>query len=322
MSIKRRFSTKSKISTKAAPSTKAVPGGHPFFDVAKSDLTLRTSDGVGFHVYKCIIANASPVFTDMFCLSSPTHADKPSVSVTEDSTTWEQLLRICYLIPEDSTLSLDEVRKILEAGRKYDMGPVIAHMRFILLQPSYAGKQALRTYAIACAYGLEDVALVAARGCLSLPDYLGSAKELELISALQYTRLLDFRKLCGLAAAQAVDGKSWLVVHADLLGPCNTCEEGNFSDNENLVVIRNRLKTKVLCRIRLAWFTYLAALSKRLQEEPVPSLARSPEFLGPVIASACACKECRLHIFGQVINFADVVVDRIEKAIYEVALEV
>ncbi|KAI0655827.1 hypothetical protein C8Q70DRAFT_882534, partial [Cubamyces menziesii] len=272
------------ISTKTVTSSKIVPDDDPFRDPTKGDLTLRTSDGVVFHVYKCIVANASPVFSDMFCLPcSPDQSDNPSISVPEAGITWERLLRICHLLPADSTLSLDEIRTILDAGKKYQMGPVIARMRLILLQSSYVDKQALPTYAIACAYGLEDVALVAARGCLRLPANLGSAQELELISALQYTRLLDFKRLCGIAAAEVVDGKAWLMAHGDMLGPCSTCEGGRWACNENLVVLRNRLTTKAPCRIRPAWLAYLAALSKRLQEEPLSALARSPELLGPVI---------------------------------------
>ncbi|KAI0325194.1 hypothetical protein GY45DRAFT_1330610 [Cubamyces sp. BRFM 1775] len=329
MSLKRRFSTRSKISTKSITfanpllSAKAVPDDRPFLDASRSDLTIRTSDGEEFHVYKCIVANASPVFSDMFSLPpSPNQADNSSISVPEDSTTWERLLRICYVLPHDPNLSLDEIRTTLEAGRKYEMGPVTACMRSILLQPSYTRKQALRTYAIACAQGLQDVALVAARGCLALPDNLGSAKELELISALQYTRLLDFRKLCGVAAARALGGTAWLVPYADVLGPCSTCEGGRWECSENLVIIHGRLKTQVLCRIRPAWIVYCTALSKRLQEQPGASLAQSPELLGPVIASAYGCRKCRLHIFGQVIRFAAVVADRIERAIDEVPLEI
>ncbi|KAJ8473276.1 hypothetical protein ONZ51_g7970 [Trametes cubensis] len=220
---------RSKISTKTVTSSKIVPDDDPFRDPTKGDLTLRTSDGVVFHVYKCIVANASPVFSDMFCLPcSPDQSDNPSISVPEAGITWERLLRICHLLPADSTLSLDEIRTILDAGKKYQMGPVIARMRLILLQSSYVDKQALPTYAIACAYGLEDVALVAARGCLRLPANLGSAQELELISALQYTRLLDFKRLCGIAAAEVVDGKAWLMAHGDMLGPCSTCEGGTL----------------------------------------------------------------------------------------------
>ncbi|KAI0365030.1 hypothetical protein BV20DRAFT_1056773 [Pilatotrama ljubarskyi] len=276
----------------------------PYRHVARGDLVIRSSDGIEFHTDKCIVANASPVFADMFslpCACSPSvdGKDTPVVDVTEPGAVWEHLLSFCYLRVDELYLGPDGIRALLEAAKKYQMDAVIM-----------------------CAYDLTDVARVAARGCLDLPADLGKAEGLDLISALQYTRLLEYRKRCAEAAVQAVMVKpvpSWMTGCSQWLGRCATCLEKNGCQNSNdLYVVWSKLLHKAMAHVRMAWFKYFEALAEQLKTTPLPYVARSPMLLGSVIASVGGCDQCKLHILDQATKFSDVVAARIEHAICEV----
>lgn len=246
------------MSPKFLPSQKTIPDDRPYRNSEKGNLIIRSADGVEFYVERAVIAHLSPIFQDMFSIPSPSDAEaKPIVDVTELGVVWDALLGFCHFLPSDPFPSLSTIRALLEAARKYRMSAVEEWMRNTLLQSGYAETQALKTYAIACAYGLSDVALVAARGCIGLSDDHGGTKELELITALQYTRLGDFHKRCGSAAALAVSVKinslpGWLTRHGAWLGPCATCLRGLQCAN-NVITVRSKMKTKVLLRIRRWW---------------------------------------------------------------------
>ncbi|KAI0824513.1 hypothetical protein BC628DRAFT_1419969 [Trametes gibbosa] len=319
--MRRRFS----VLLKTSPVEDQPPRPLP-----KGDVILRTSDGASIEVDKCILANVSLIFADMFalpCACAPAgpsvSEEKQTVDVSEPKAVWAELLGFCYLRTDELCLPLDTVRALLAAADKYQMRAVTQWLRRTLLRPEYVTRQTLRVYALACAFGLEDVARVAARGCLELPQDIGKAQELELISALQYTRLLDYRKQCAAAAVRALVVQpvpTWMVASAKLLGPCETCLD-TFGCKTGLVAIRNTTRTKVLMKVRTTWFTYFEELAKLLKICPLPHVAREPLLLGAVIASVNGCVQCKLHALEQAINFADVVGARIDAAITKVQLE-
>ncbi|KAI0640439.1 hypothetical protein C8Q79DRAFT_1015225 [Trametes meyenii] len=312
------------VTPPTVPDKSAEP---PYYNPGRGDLTIRSTDGIDFHVDKCIIANASLVFADMFSLPAYSTETKEIVGVTEPGDVWRKVLEFCYHCVDDSNPpSLELICALLEVARKYRMSPIAKWMRSSLLRPQYVENKALRTYAIASAYGLADVARVAARAYLSLPAHSGEAKELDLISALQYTRLLEYHKRCVFAAKAAVRPKTikgnvaiWLYEYDTLLGLPAKCY--CVLPLPDLVVVKNTMKTKVLMRIRPAWLTYLQALCERLETALAPSTAREPALLAPVVASVKSCDSCRRKTFEQAMAFADVVVNRIEQAIYTVELE-
>ncbi|KAI0672531.1 hypothetical protein C8Q78DRAFT_1078037 [Trametes maxima] len=300
----------------------------PYCNPSRGDLIIRSMDGIDFYVDKCIIANASLVFADMFSLPVSSTETKEIVHVTEPSDVWREVLEFCYLrVCDSNPPSLELICALLEVARKYRMTPVTKWMRSSLLRPEYVKRKALRAYAIACAYGLVDVAHVAARAYLSIPVDSGKAKELDLITALQYTRLLEYRKRCVSAAKAAVRPKTikgsvviWLYEHGTLLGLPAKCNCN--ASSADLVVVKNTTRTKILLRIRPAWFIYLQALCERLETALEPSTAREPALLALVIAPANWCDSCRRKSLEYAMAFVKVVVDRIEQAIYAVELEI
>ncbi|KAI0705668.1 hypothetical protein C8Q76DRAFT_175609 [Earliella scabrosa] len=71
-------------------------------------------------------------------------------------------------------------------------------MKLQLLSQDHIQKHTLSVYALSCAYRLDDVARIAARASLALPDHLEYVKELDLlvITVRTYHNLLDFRARC------------------------------------------------------------------------------------------------------------------------------
>ncbi|EJF64449.1 hypothetical protein BD309DRAFT_831871, partial [Dichomitus squalens] len=111
----------------------------PPFDKASADLVLRTSDYVDFHVWKCILALASPVFEDMFELAehgkrsegktaegaectSSTPSSASVIEVPETSSAWTLLLRWIYPSrPCHDPLPPFLLKTALAAAHKYQM---------------------------------------------------------------------------------------------------------------------------------------------------------------------------------------------------------
>lgn len=169
------------------------------FDKDAADLILRSSDAVDFRVRRAILAEASPVFDDMFGVPQPSNAsvDDP-VFLTETSQTLEILLRTCYPIidPIPATMKIKQLGLILEAARKYQMDHATVLMRR-LLTSKYTKSDPVTAYCIACQHGLEKEAMAAARRVR--PSDLGVLPQnaypaLNDISAGCYYRLLKFRR--------------------------------------------------------------------------------------------------------------------------------
>ncbi|RPD54216.1 hypothetical protein L227DRAFT_354484 [Lentinus tigrinus ALCF2SS1-6] len=178
----------------------------PYRDSAIGDVIIRTSDGVEFHVHRRRLSDASPVFADMFALGRETAAaagEKPDVAVSEPSAVWEKLLPFCHLA-EEPPITLDDIPLLLEAGRKYRMVAVTWRMRAYLFRPEFLDEKPFAVYALACMTGVPRVAAIAARRTLAGPLYPEYAKEYGYVSGLALYNLLDFRRRCGIAAADVV----------------------------------------------------------------------------------------------------------------------
>ncbi|KZT07311.1 uncharacterized protein LAESUDRAFT_713772 [Laetiporus sulphureus 93-53] len=186
-----------------AASTDASP---PFDNVA-ADIILRSSDGVDFRVHSVILAEASPLFANMFSLPQPpnpenpqedsadTRDGRPVVAMTEDSTTLDNLLRVCYPIADPLLTDLEAVRGILEAATKYEMEQATAVLCKKLR--SFAASEPLRVWAVACRLHLESEALHAAQQAMSHSLLDEFPPEMHEISAGAYFRLLHFQRLNG-----------------------------------------------------------------------------------------------------------------------------
>ncbi|OJT11029.1 hypothetical protein TRAPUB_12453 [Trametes pubescens] len=303
----------------------AARGYCPFIDPASGDFIICTPDKTQFYVHRVIIANASSVFADMFSLPPCTsNGEKPAIDVTESDEVWRLLLDFCYLRTDEPSLPLHIIIGLLEAARKYCMAAITTWMRRTLSRPENAESQALRTYAIACAYDLPEVARLAARGYLSinlrLPSSVGHEKaaELDLMSALQYTRLLDYHKRCSDAAVAALTSTfelerlpSLVLMHQAIVGGCRRCR----SKDVNTVLVPDPSGGEARVAIRPAWTKYIERVKEAMKTRPVPAQALSSSFLDPAIRQIAQCKSCGENIHGKTKAFAGWVQAILEAAI-------
>ncbi|KAI0775789.1 hypothetical protein BD413DRAFT_611264 [Trametes elegans] len=92
------------------------------FNRSDADIVFRSSDGVDFRLHKLVLAMASPVFADMFTL--PSHDSEKALSVvdlSEEASTLEDLLVLCYPMERPDFLRLSRLRDALLAAIKYEM---------------------------------------------------------------------------------------------------------------------------------------------------------------------------------------------------------
>ncbi|KAI0675715.1 hypothetical protein C8Q78DRAFT_345117 [Trametes maxima] len=164
------------------------------FDREDADIVLRSSDNVEFHVHRIILSLASPVFADMLTLPQPPgdNPARPVVDVSEDSETFGIFLRICYPLAEPRLTSFPLIRKVLACAAKYEAPRVISFMKIALTRPGLLEEDPLRVFAIACCFGLEEEAALAAEKAVIDERVFGT--ECPDISAAAYHRLLKLHR--------------------------------------------------------------------------------------------------------------------------------
>ena len=157
------------MGSNSVPVSKLAPAP---FDQCTTDLVLRSSDGVEFHVFSQILIVASPIFKNMLSDAQPSAArsvtttdsidpETPVVPLSEDSDTLDALLRIVYPIEKpNKARTLTDIPPVLEAALKYIMEWPTSVLKQELL--SFVADRPLQVWAIACQHGLEDVARRAA----------------------------------------------------------------------------------------------------------------------------------------------------------------
>ena len=186
------------MSIPAMPSTaNTTTNAGPPFNKTTADAILRTSDNVDFWIRRSILAEASPVFEDMLSIPQPplgsANSDEekdglPIIRLSENSTTIDKLLRLCYPTDDPKIDSLDELRPVLQAALKYMMQESTSLLRRRLVKLGEA--QPLRAFAIACSLELDAEAEVLAPLAHSVHGTF--VEELRTISAGVYYRIVHY----------------------------------------------------------------------------------------------------------------------------------
>ncbi|RPD70734.1 hypothetical protein L226DRAFT_574618 [Lentinus tigrinus ALCF2SS1-7] len=251
----------------------------------------------------CPVIDASPVFADIGAV-------------------WEKLLPFCHLA-EEPPITLDDISLLLEAGRKYRMVAVTWRMCAYLCHPEFLYEKPFAVYTLACMTGVPRVAALAARRTLAGPLYLEYAKEYRYVSGLALYNLLDFRRRCGIAAADVVSITSsnqvpaWMQSSPVLLD-MKTCGSGACYAAGRIVYVH---ATGTQFRdVRGSFVAYMERLHDALKLCPDSSLASSTKMLSPVITSALGCKSCASKIFDDTMRSAKVLESKIAEAIGKVEL--
>jgi hypothetical protein len=135
------------------------------FDNPDCDIILRSSDSVDFHVFKLILSLASPVFKDMFTLPQKelqsNVSSVPIISMAESGAILKSLLLLCYPAANPTFNSLDSVKAVMEAARKYDMGGAISRAGDLVMT-QFPLANSFELYALSCKFGWKQLAQMAA----------------------------------------------------------------------------------------------------------------------------------------------------------------
>ncbi|KAI0653280.1 hypothetical protein C8Q70DRAFT_1164170 [Cubamyces menziesii] len=274
----------------------------PPFDNPATNTILRSSDGVLFRVHSVIVAEASEVFAGMFAFPQPPRDDispadsdddyasdgTPIVQLEEDSETLDRLLRLCYPIADPVFEDPVAVRPVLAAALKYDMDEAVALLKKALL--SFVPTRPLEAWGVACAMGLEEETMVAARGLCGPVTYTRSAlPALRGVSAGQYWRLLKFIRRDGI-----VDGafSFWDADPRVALGDPVLPEESIPNPPKGAseaITLKERPDTNITCRSsdgvefhahKEVLHGASSVLSRRIIEAEHSILSRNPEWDG------------------------------------------
>jgi hypothetical protein len=148
----------------SSPSTGHTVASAPFDDIQRiADVIVISSDNVLFHLVKAILIIASPFFSDMFSLVQPPKPDAQSIEkipISEDSITFDALMRLCYPVDDPKIESLSQLENVLAAAMKYQMKEAI-HIMTASLRNSVTGSS-LQVYAIASRLRLAEEEKLAA----------------------------------------------------------------------------------------------------------------------------------------------------------------
>ncbi len=149
-----------------AQNLRTVVASSPFDDLSSyaGDVRLRSSDNVDFYIHRLMLSFASPVFRDMFTLTQPPSITStrlpPVVDVSETVEVLDNLLRLCYPIPDPLLSSLGVIDGVIGAASKYDMDHAFRVSEKALV--TFIEKDPLHVFAVGCRGGLENSARDAA----------------------------------------------------------------------------------------------------------------------------------------------------------------
>ena len=179
----------------------------------EGDIIVRSRDDVDFLMYKLDLSRASPVFRTMLSLPQPTASPSPAepydylpvVELSEPGAVLATLLALCVPMQQvaDTLEDLKDVADIIEAARTYDMEWLVGLARQVL--KNFVEAEALRVYAIACRFELEDETRLAARACLRLPMktiLTCDSEDLDSITGRHLLHLMNYQDDCRNAVKQ------------------------------------------------------------------------------------------------------------------------
>ncbi|KAL4072118.1 hypothetical protein J3A83DRAFT_4092319 [Scleroderma citrinum] len=186
---------------------KTVSSANDLYNDINANIILWSSDNVDFRVFTCVLSLALPVFRDVFTLRSvlehpsPGPQSLPVILMLETSKTLEALLKLLYPGTAVKLKDFEDAKALIAAVTKCDMSErVMGHLKELIAAHFLKEPYSISLYSIACQYGWQDVAEMAARETLQISD-LGRASyyvpELDNLSASAYYRLLQYYYNCG-----------------------------------------------------------------------------------------------------------------------------
>jgi len=171
------------------------PKYHSMFNSPDADVVLGSKDGILFRVHSYTLKTTSGWFASMFSLpQKEDHTSQITVYLDEDTNVLEAILRCVCGLTIPSLESYDVIEPLLFAAEKYDMPGPLSIVRALVMTPSLLGDP-LHLFVIACRYGWEDVAQLAATKTLTLNLLHPTHRTvLQKLSSLALLSLLDLHR--------------------------------------------------------------------------------------------------------------------------------
>lgn len=300
------------------PPNKPITIASPPFNDPDADLILRTVDNVDFRIHKLLLSLVSPVFKSMFTLpqsQSSIEDDKRTkdgvtiISIAEEGQALAKLLTWCDPRCLPATENLVDIQIALHLADKYGMEVVIRRAKEALgaKATSHSEIEPIRIFAIACAYGYEDIIRDAARDSLrQTPSERTYTPELKKISGAAMYRLDEYRFACIPAAISTTMDLSWCPLRRKKsMFPWGDCACPSAETNGQ--------------RLKMWGADYLILATKALSERPCGQAVLDPSLARDAIEKLIArnCKSCLaiaqhdLELFGKALAVeVDRVVDK------------
>ncbi|KAH9992005.1 hypothetical protein BJV74DRAFT_835740 [Russula compacta] len=316
----------SRTSSPVSPRSEGTrDAGPPFHDIIP-DLTviLHSSDDIDFFVLKPILANVSVVFRDIFELPnvapenpSPLASDNqrhslPIIEVTETSSTLNFILRLCYPVENPDLSSLGDIRRFLEARRKYMIEAFDGTIKGALSR--LAESQPFAVFALASRYALEDVANDAAKRMLCFPQAdVWDQSALKDITATQYHRLLQYRRDC-MRRATTEPPLMWF---NSLSSSFPTPPTTSLSCRTQFHFFFVSSPPRSLW-VPHWWTSYLHKALQLLKDRPRGTTVVSPDLLEHFLDHTGFCPDCQEEGKAALKKFSIALAQEVEKAIAQV----
>ena len=277
---------------------------HSFFQAPNADVILQSSDGILYHNFRWILAEASPVLREMLGPppAPPVFPESlERIVLSEPASVLEPLLRLIYPVtPQPDFPCLLTLKAVLAAALKYEIALASNTLRRALVSPYFLENETLRVYAIACQFGLDDEAKTISRATLAIALLdQPLCEELKIISAYDYCRLLNLRR------TRATAMKGVLVLRgASCPIRCSGCSNTSYESLGGLsachggVCARGR-PTRPTGRVALWWIEWERRAKEEIARRPLTDVIFSPQFLRECVNGGCL--DCGRSAFDSLI---------------------
>ncbi|KAI0082066.1 hypothetical protein K474DRAFT_1031929 [Panus rudis PR-1116 ss-1] len=297
----------------------------PFIDenlttcgLSSTDVIIRAGDA-RFSVHKVIVSDASPVLKEKIEMEERYKLKNgpPVVCIDEDADTTLQLLSFCIpgWLDDPELKDLDAVRSVLVAVQKYGLWKIERRLTKIL-DTTFAEKEPVRVFAIACQLRLAGTAMLAARYTLRLPMpslIARSIPEWDNLPASQFQVLLRYHYLCGIQASDrklmynsprwpgafpnhsAGTGWIWFVCPSEDCPRAKTTYPVRLPDGNGGYRLRQKNPTQ--------WFEdYKQKCSQLLREQPCGSVVSRAELIDEFYERSSHCPRCESTCLAVVVD--------------------
>ncbi|KDQ50419.1 hypothetical protein JAAARDRAFT_63196 [Jaapia argillacea MUCL 33604] len=288
------------------------------YNSPKSDIILRSSDGVDFRFFKLLLSLASPFFSGMFDLpvaKDPAWEASSSememkdgmvvVAVDENSQVLTALLGFVHPWKVPTFETLESSRVILQAADKYGMDDVTEAVEEALITSKFLDRRPSAVYALACTYKLEKAARAAAKLTLQHPMLFPFSPEVDHAPAAALYRLFAYRQAC----MKKVVEVTHILALRDAYVACKACPTA----------------TTLLSSVSVYQWLWDSVhhLTSRIQEVGFGGdVMQHVTVSWPVLANAMQCPTCKTKAMEIFSRFVQEVKRDIELEIRKVALEI